>query len=82
MRKNHIIKNILKLVFKFLLQRLFNYFGIILNDSGVSFMLDLLNEIFSEVISKKLIIIYNKFKERIKNYIVKQATENCSYCYC
>ena len=82
MRKNHMIKNILKLVFKFLLQRLFNYFGIILNDSGVSFMLDLLNEIFSEVISKKLIIIYNKFKERIKNYIIKQATENCSYCYC
>ena len=76
------IKNILKIAFKFLLQRLFNYFGIILNDSGVSFMLDLLNEIFSEVISKKLIIIYNKFKERIKNYIVKQATENCSYCYC
>ena len=65
------IKNILKLVFKFLLQRLFNYFGIILNDSGVSFMLDLLNEIFSEVISKKnpLIIVFGGFRRLLKWFV-------------
>ena len=76
------IKNILKIAFKFLLQRLFNYCGIILNDSSISFMIDLFNEIITEVISKKIDNSKHKFKERIKNYIIKQATENCSYCYC
>ena len=77
------IKNILKLVFKFLLLNFINdYFGFSLNDLKIILLVDLLNEIISDVISKKIIFFKSKIKQLIADYIIKSATKNCSYCYC